>query len=68
MVYLVRLSIIELVGVTVILFGPLHIEVTFTGISTAELNSTVQVRMGEDPAIMGFVGGVIVTVVGAGTA
>ena len=68
MVYLVRLSITELVGVTVVIIsGPVHTVVTVTGIFTARLNSTVQVRLGEDPAIMVPIGGGTITEVGAGT-
>ena len=67
MMYLVRLSIIKLVVVTVVKAGPLHTVSTVTGTSTAGLNSTVQVRLGEDPAITVPTGGVTVTAVGAGT-
>ena len=67
MVYLARLSITELVGVTVVISGEVHSVVTFTGTSTAGLNSTVQVRLGEDPAIMVLIGGGTITEVGAGT-
>ena len=66
-VYLVRLSIIMLVGVTVVKAGPVHTVFTVTGTSTAGLNSTVQVRLGEDPAIIVSTGGETSTVVGAGT-
>ena len=34
--------------------GPVHTTMTFTGTSTAELNSMVQVRVGEDPDRMGL--------------
>ena len=49
--------------------GPVHTVVTVTGTSTAGLNSTVQVKIGEDPdiIIMEPIGGVTVTVMGAGT-
>ena len=67
MVYLVRLSIIELVGVTVVSAGEVHSVVTVTGTFTAGLNSTVQVRLGEDPAIIIPIGAVTVTSVGAVT-
>ena len=67
MMYLVRLSIIKLVVVTVVEAGPLHTVSTVTGTSTDGLNSTVQVRLGEDPAIVVPSGGVAVTVVGPGT-
>ena len=69
MMYLVRLSIVKLVVVTVVEAGPLHTVSTVTGTSTDGLNSTVQVRLGEDPAIIIPTGGVRVTVtdVGAGT-
>jgi hypothetical protein len=66
-VYLVRVSITGLVGVTVVISGELHSVLTITGTSTAGPNSTVQVRLGEDPAIIVPTGGVTVTVVGAGT-
>ena len=66
-VYLVRLSITELEGVTIVIFGPVHSTFTITGTSTAGLKSTVQVRLGEDPAIIISTGRVIVTAVGAGT-
>ena len=52
MTYLVRLSISELVEVTVVKSGPFHTVFTVTGTSTAGLNSTVQVRLGEEPAII----------------
>ena len=68
MMYLVRLSIVKLVVVTFVEAGPLHIVSTVTGTSTDGLNSTVQVRLGEDPAIIVPSGGVTVTTVGAGTA
>ena len=67
MMYLVRLSIIKLVVVTVVEAGPLHTVSTVTGTSTNGLNSTVQVRLGEDPAIIIPTGGVTVTAIGAGT-
>ena len=67
MVYLVRLSITELVGVTVVPTGAVHSVVTVTGTSTAGLNSTVQVRLGEDPAIVVLIRGGTITAVGAGT-
>ena len=67
MMYLVRLSIIKLVVETVVEAGPLHTVSTATGTSTDGLNSTVHVRLGEDPAIIVPTGGVTVTVVGAGT-
>ena len=66
-VYLVRVSITELVGVTVVISGEIHSVLIFTGTSTAGSNSTVQVRLGEDPAIIIPTGGVTVTSVGAGT-
>ena len=65
--YLVRFSIIKLVVVTVVKAGPVHTVFTVTGTFTAELNSTVQVRLGEDPAIIASTGGVTTTKVGAGT-
>ena len=34
--------------------GPVHTTLTFTGTSTTELNSMVQVRVGEDPDRMGL--------------
>ena len=64
--YLVRLSITELVVVTVVIAGEVHTVFTVTGISTAVLNSTVQVRLEVDPAII-IPRGVTLTVVGAGT-
>ena len=67
MIYLVRLSIIKLVGVTVVKAGPVHTVFTVTGTSTVGLNSTVQVRLGEDPAIIVSTGGETITEVGAGT-
>ena len=67
MMYLVRLSIIKLVVVTVVEAGPLHTVSTVTGTSTDGLNSTVQVRLGEDPAIIVPTEGVTVTLDGAGT-
>ena len=67
MMYLVRLSIIELVVVTVVEAGPLHTVSTVTGTSTDGLNSTVQVRLGDDPAIIVLDEGMTVTAVGAGT-
>ena len=67
MTYLVRLSIVKLVVVTVVEAGPLHTVSTVTGTSTDGLNSTVQVRLGEDPAIIVPSGGVTVTAVGVGT-
>ena len=51
---------------TVVIAGEVHIVFTVTGIFTAVLNSTVQVRMEEDPAIT-LTGWVTVTTVGAGT-
>ena len=65
--YLVRLSIITLVVVTVVEAGPLHTVSTVTGTSTDGLNSTVQVRLGEDPAIIVPTGRVTVTLDGPGT-
>ena len=67
MMYLVRLSIIKLVVVTVVEAGPLHTVSTVTGTSTDGLSSTVQVRLGEDPAIIVPSGGVTVTLKVAGT-
>ena len=65
--YLVRLSITEPVGVTVVIkFGEVHTMFTVTGTFTAVLNSTVQVRLEEDPAII-MPGGITLTVVGVGT-
>ena len=65
-VYSVILSITELVEVTVVIAGELHtVLFTVTGTSTGVLNSTVQVWMEEDPAIIP--GGVTLTAVGAGT-
>ena len=66
-VYLVKLSITELVDKTVTLFGAVHSILTFTSVSTNGLNSTVQVRFGEDPEIIVPIGGVTVTDIGAGT-
>ena len=34
--------------------GPVHTVVIFTGTSTAGLNSTIHVRVGEDPDRMGL--------------
>ena len=68
MMYVVRLSIIKLVVVTVVEAGPLHTVSTVTGTSTDGLNSTVQVRLGEDPAIIVLEGGVSITAIGDGTA
>ena len=34
--------------------GPVHMVLIFTGTSTPGLNSTVQVRVGEDPDRMGL--------------
>ena len=67
MMYLVRLSIIKLVVVTVVEAGPLHTVSTVTGTSTDGLNSTVQVKLGDDPAMIELDGGVTVTAIGAGT-
>ena len=68
LVYLVRLSITELVVVTVVITcGELHSVLTVTGTSTSELSSTVQVRLGEDPAIIAPTGEATVTEVGSGT-
>ena len=66
-IYLVRLSIIKLVGVIVVKAGPVHTVFTVADTSTAELNSTEQVRLGEDPAIIAYTGGETSTDVGAGT-
>jgi hypothetical protein len=41
----------SLSGRNIVLSGPLHSVVIFTGTSTAGLNSTVQVKVVEDPAI-----------------
>ena len=49
LVYLVRLSITELIGGRVTPAGPVHTVFTFTETSTAGLNSTVQVRAMVDP-------------------
>ena len=49
LVYLVRLSKTELIGGRVTPAGPDHTVFTFTKISTAGLNSTVQVRAMVDP-------------------
>ena len=46
--------------------GPVHSVFTVTGTSTAELNSTVQVRVTLEPAITPS-GAMIITPVGAGT-
>ena len=54
-------------GENIVPAGAVHLVVTVTGISTAGLNSTVQVRLGEDPAIMVPIGVVTITEVGAGT-
>ena len=70
LVYVVRFTITAgtgLVGKNIVPSGTFHLVVTVTGISTAGLNSTVQVRLGEDPANMVPIGGVTVTEVGAGT-
>ena len=67
MTYLVRLSISKLVGVTVVKAGPVHTVVTVTGTSTAGLKSTVQVRLGEEPAIIIPTGAVTFTVNGSVT-
>ena len=65
---MVRFSITELVGVTVVFkSGEVHIVITFTGIFTAGLNSTTQVKMEEDPAIIIPAGAVTITEVGTGT-
>ena len=67
LVNLVRLSFTELVtGVIVTLSGPLHTVNTVTGTSTAELNSTVQVRVTTDPIFI-CPWGVTLTARGAGT-
>lgn len=65
--YLVRLSISELVYVTVVKAGPVHTVFTVTGTSTAGLNSTVQVRLGEEPTIIVPTGVVTITVNGSVT-
>ena len=65
--YLARLSITKLVGVIVVKAGPVHTVFTITGTFTAGLNSTVQVRLGEDPAIIVSTDRVTITEVGAGT-
>ena len=49
-----------------ITFGPVHSVLTVTGISTAGLNSTAQVRVTLVPAITSS-GAVTVTALGAGT-
>ena len=67
MIYLVRLSISELVEVTVVKAGPVHTVFTATGTSTAGVNSTVQVRLGEEPAIIVPSGVVTFTVKGTVT-
>ena len=67
--YLVRLSITAdtgLVGVNDVEAGPVHTVFTVTGTSTAEPKSTVQVRLGEEPANIVPTGAVIITEVGAG--
>ena len=56
-----------LVGLSVTPFGPVHTVFTVTGTSTAGLNSTIQVRFGEDPAIITSEGRVTLTLEGAGT-
>ena len=56
-----------LVGVNITPAGPVHSVFTVTGTSTAGLSSTVQVRVGEDPAMIISEGaGVTVTIEGAG--
>ena len=50
LVYLVKFTITGLVGVSVTPTGAVHTVFTFTETSTAGLSSTVQVRVGEDPA------------------
>ena len=68
LVYVVLLPITDCAVLVLInLAGPVHTVFTVTGISTAELNLTVQVRLGEDPANTGTMEGVTVTVIGAGT-
>ena len=67
MTYLVRLSISELVGVTVVKAGPVHAVFTVTRTSTTGSNSTVQVRLGEEPAIIVPTGVVTFTVNGSVT-
>ena len=67
--YLLTLSIVavtELLGVNTVPAGPVHTVFTITGTSIAELNSTVQVRLWEDPtnAVPGYV---TLTEVGVGT-
>ena len=49
LVYLVRLSIIGVVGESVTPSGPVHTVLTRTGTFTDGLNSTVQVRVTSDP-------------------
>jgi hypothetical protein len=71
LVYVVMFTITAdtiLSGRNIVLSGPLHSVVTFTGTSTAGFNSTVQVRLEDlEPAIIIPAGGVTVTAVGAGT-
>ena len=47
--------------------GPVQIVDTATGISTAGINFTLQVKFCEDPEIILIVGGIIVTETGGGT-
>ena len=52
LVYLVRLTLTGLVGESVTPSGPVHTVFTVTGTSTDGLNSTVQVKITELPAVM----------------
>ena len=47
--------------------GPVHTVFTVTETSTVELNSTVQVRVTVDPIVTGFVGTVVILILGTGT-
>ena len=47
--------------------GPVHSVDTVTSTSANGLSSTVQLRLMEDPTIVGAIGGVTATLVAAGT-
>ena len=67
LMYLVRLSITELIGGRVPPAGPVNSVFTFTEISTAEPNSTVQVRAMVDPTDRTGLEMLLVTITVGGT-
>ena len=70
LVYVVKFSITELVGVILVPCGPVHMVFMVTGTSTLVSNTTIHDRFIDDPAVISNSGGRSLrtsTVDGAGT-